>query len=147
MWYKQLYQFILLPPTKAPDSLLSRGGLVVLCGFLCLFLSSGIMLAMGVIFRALLQDNTLGGDRTSTSWIVSIAFCMLNGSGFFGGKLIARIGPRLTAFIGATTAAVGFASSSYVTSVSLLYLTYGLLIGTGCGLVVSHGSRILELHT
>jgi MFS family permease len=122
------------PPPVPPDSFRSRGGVVVLSAFLCLFLGSGFMLAMGVIFKALLLDASLGGDRTSTSWVLSIAFAMLTGSGLFAGKLIALLGPRLTVVLGACIASAGFFSSSFVTRVEVLYVTYGVAIGTGIGL-------------
>ena len=83
------------PLDEPPDKFASMGGLVVLGAGCTLFISAGLQYTCSVVYRALLLDTSLGGDRGGTSWVISISYFMYVGVGLLVGKSMQKLGPRI----------------------------------------------------
>lgn len=64
---------------------------------------------------------------------------------FFGGKMMAKLGPKRLALIGGVIVGLGWALSYFASNIFMLMLTYGVIAGSGVGLAygcpVSLGAR------
>jgi MFS transporter, OFA family, oxalate/formate antiporter len=98
-----------------------------------------IQVALGAVyawsvFRVPLTEN-YGTSVSAVNLTFSIAILSLGCAAFFGGLLMARVGPKLVAILSGVLYGAGIFLASFATeSLTLLYLTYGLLAGVGIGL-------------
>jgi len=98
-----------------------------------------IQVALGAVyawsvFRIPLTEN-YGTSVSSVNLTFSIAILSLGFAAFFGGLLMARVGPKLVAILSGVLYGAGIFLASFATeSLTLLYLTYGFLAGVGIGL-------------
>lgn len=98
-----------------------------------------IQVALGAVyawsvFRIPLTEN-YGTSVSSVNLTFSIAILSLGFAAFFGGLLMARVGPKLVAILSGVLYGAGIFLASFATeSLTLLYLTYGVLAGIGIGL-------------
>jgi OFA family oxalate/formate antiporter-like MFS transporter len=98
-----------------------------------------IQVALGAVyawsvFRVPLTEN-YGTSVSAVNLTFSIAILSLGCAAFFGGLLMARVGPKLVAILSGVLYGAGIFLASFATeSLTLLYLTYGVLAGVGIGL-------------
>ena len=98
-----------------------------------------IQVALGAVyawsvFRVPLTEN-YGTSVSAVNLTFSIAILSLGCAAFFGGLLMARVGPKLVAILSGVLYGAGIFFASFATeSLTLLYLTYGVLAGVGIGL-------------
>jgi OFA family oxalate/formate antiporter-like MFS transporter len=98
-----------------------------------------IQVALGAVyawsvFRVPLTEN-YGTSVSAVNLTFSIAILSLGCAAFFGGLLMARVGPKLVAILSGVLYGAGIFLASFATeSLTILYLTYGLLAGVGIGL-------------
>jgi len=98
-----------------------------------------IQVALGAVyawsvFRVPLTEN-YGTSVSAVNLTFSIAILSLGFAAFFGGLLMARVGPKIVAILSGVLYGAGIFLASFATeSLTLLYLTYGLLAGVGIGL-------------
>jgi OFA family oxalate/formate antiporter-like MFS transporter len=98
-----------------------------------------IQVALGAVyawsvFRVPLTEN-YGTSVSAVNLTFSIAILSLGFAAFFGGLLMARVGPKIVAILSGVLYGAGVFLASFATeSLTLLYLTYGLLAGIGIGL-------------
>jgi OFA family oxalate/formate antiporter-like MFS transporter len=98
-----------------------------------------IQVALGAVyawsvFRVPLTEN-YGTSVSAVNLTFSIAILSLGCAAFFGGLLMARVGPKLVAILSGVLYGAGIFLASFATeSLTLLYLAYGILAGVGIGL-------------
>ena len=98
-----------------------------------------IQVALGAVyawsvFRVPLTEN-YGTSVSAVNLTFSIAILSLGFAAFFGGLLMARVGPKIVAILSGVLYGSGIFLASFADdSLTLLYLTYGLLAGVGIGL-------------
>lgn len=86
------------------------------------------------VFRIPLTEN-YGTSVSSVNLTFSIAILSLGFAAFFGGLLMARVGPKIVAILSGVLYGAGIFLASFAdNSLTVLYLTYGLLAGIGIGL-------------
>ena len=97
-----------------------------------------IQVALGAVyawsvFRVPLTEN-YGTSVSAVNLTFSIAILSLGFAAFFGGLLMARVGPKIVAILSGVLYGSGIFLASFAdNSLTLLYLTYGLLAGVGIG--------------
>jgi OFA family oxalate/formate antiporter-like MFS transporter len=98
-----------------------------------------IQVALGAVyawsvFRIPLTEN-YGTSVSAVNLTFSIAILSLGFAAFFGGLLMARVGPKIVAILSGVLYGAGIFLASFAdNSLTVLYLTYGLLAGIGIGL-------------
>ncbi len=98
-----------------------------------------IQVALGAVyawsvFRIPLTEN-YGTSVSAVNLTFSIAILSLGFAAFFGGLLMARVGPKIVAILSGVLYGSGIFLASFAdNSLTVLYLTYGLLAGIGIGL-------------
>ncbi len=98
-----------------------------------------IQVALGAVyawsvFRVPLTEN-YGTSVSAVNLTFSIAILSLGFAAFFGGLLMARVGPKIVAILSGVLYGSGIFLASFAdNSLTVLYLTYGLLAGVGIGL-------------
>jgi len=116
-------------PSAQPQSSFNYGYVMVVAGFVILLLNVGMLVAIGVFFKPIL--NEFGWTRAITSGPISLSYLVSGVVYIFSGILADRFGPRkvITALV--IIMGVGFMLMSQVSSIWQIYLFYGVLIGTG----------------
>ncbi|PKM62081.1 MAG: MFS transporter [Firmicutes bacterium HGW-Firmicutes-21] len=106
--------------------------------------SIAIQLCLGTayiwsVFQTGIATHLFGGKNASAALTFSLLLAILSLSSGLGGKLQAKIGPRLTVIIGGIILGAGFFSASFASSDYpwLLWLTYGVMGGLGMGFIYS----------
>ncbi len=86
------------------------------------------------VFRVPLTEN-YGTSVSAVNLTFSIAILSLGFAAFFGGLLMARVGPKIVAILSGVLYGSGIFLASFAdNNLTVLYLTYGLLAGIGIGL-------------
>lgn len=106
-------------------------------------LAAGIVIQFcaGVIYMWSVFRNPvsefLGWDKAAASLTSSVMLVAFVAGLFFGGRIMDRIGPKLTCILGTVMMSLGILTSSFVPSTmpELIYLTYGIIGGFGVGTV------------
>lgn len=143
----RLWQVINEPPATAPDAILSlRGGVVIFACLILVVLNNGILYPLGLVFRALLADEDIGGSPAIIAAILAIQYACFNGAGIIAGLAIRKYGPRRTVLAGAVGCVVGFGLSSLAPSAAVLCLTQGVLAGCGASLVSNSATFTIAQH-
>jgi MFS transporter, MCT family, solute carrier family 16 (monocarboxylic acid transporters), member 6 len=110
------------------------GWIVVFASFAVHFAVLGVQYGFGVVYRALLDDASLNGDRSATAWVGSIAIALMLGTGIVTGKLVSLFGARPVVIAGGVLVSSGMLISSSLPGggdLRTLYFTYGVLCGVG----------------
>lgn len=110
------------------------GWVVILASFVSHVITLGVAYSFGVLYRALLADASLGGDRGATALVGSSASAATLAAGVFVSAIVTRYGHRAAAGAGAALVPLGLLLSSVVTDLPSLYFTWGVLLGTGSAL-------------
>lgn len=108
------------------------GWCVVLAAFSVQFFVLGTMNNFGILFTKLLEE--FGESKQATSWVGSITYGLMFGTGPIATSVSERIGCRPVAIIGALVGMVGTLLASFSDSIFKMYLTEGFLFGVGASL-------------
>jgi len=116
-------------PSAQTKASFNYGYVMVVAGFVILLLNVGMLVAIGVFFKPIL--NEFGWTRAITSGPISLSYLVSGVVYIFSGILADRFGPRkvITALV--IIMGLGFLLMSQVSSIWQIYLFYGVLIGTG----------------
>jgi MFS family permease len=117
------------PSTPRSGTSSNYGYVMVVAGFVILLLNVGMLVAIGVFFKPIL--NEFGWTRAITSGPISLSYLVSGIVYIFSGILADRFGPRKVITAHVIIMGVGFMLMSQVSSVWEIYLFYGVLIGSG----------------
>jgi MFS family permease len=121
-------------PADFPDGGL-EAWLVVLGGWLCLFVSFGWINCIGV-FQDYYQEHLLRGYSSSTiSWIPSLELFMMFFGGPFGGKTFDSFGPRGLLAVGSVLHVLGLMMTSLSTQYYQFLLAQGVCSALGASAI------------
>jgi MFS family permease len=113
--------------TKKPK--LFYGYIIVLAGFLIMFVGFGTMYSYGVFFKPLSAE--FGWTRAVTSGAYSLYMFLHGLFAIATGKLNDRFGPRIVVGVCGLCLALGYFLMSRISTLWHLYLVYGVVIAIG----------------
>ena len=119
-------------PTTQKTVTQSKGWLVTIAGT-CALLALGVLYSWSVV-RANIPA-TWGWAESQKTLPYSVAVVVFSIMMLVGGKLLYKIGPRLTVSIGGLLCGLGMIISSFSTSPWVYTVAFGVLLGTGLGFV------------
>ncbi|MDK4717623.1 MFS transporter [Rhizobium sp. CNPSo 4039] len=109
------------------------GWIIVCAVFFIGGTAAGTIYAFPAYFDAI--AHAFGANRAQVSFVFSISEFIWFMSGFAGGFLSDRYGPRLVVFFGSLCMAAGMILAASATSMATLYVAYGAGVGIGGGLM------------
>ena len=127
----RLLRRLVTPFDAPPDG--GWGWVVTAAAFVVHVVVLGLAYSYGVLFRALLADDTMDGsnDRAAVSLVGSISVSVMLGMGVITGSLVHSYGHRRVTLAGGLIMPAALAICSYAPSIWLLYPSYGVLLGAG----------------
>ena len=109
-------------------------------------LTLGSLYSFSVLYKALLEDASLEGNRASAAAVGAAASCTMLACGLVTGALVTRYGHRRVGLAGALLLFLGLLLASLATTIPALLLTFGVLGGAGANLSFSPGIMLIPLH-
>ncbi|MBW2408770.1 MAG: MFS transporter, partial [Deltaproteobacteria bacterium] len=107
------------------------GWYVLAASFVILFITSGMRISIGVVFKPLMGE--FGWDRGLISLAFFINMAVYAFSLIFVGKYYDRYGPRWVIIISNLFISVGFASLAFINTFWQFFLFYGIIAAIGMG--------------
>ncbi len=108
-------------------------------GWIVTFAGTAALLALGVLYSwSVVRANipaTWGWAESQKTLPYSVAVVVFSIMMLVGGKLLYKIGPRLTVSLGGLLCGLGMIISSFSTSPWVYTIAFGILLGTGIGFV------------
>lgn len=104
---------------------------IVVAGFVLMFLGCGMLGTFGVFFEPMMKD--LGWTRAGTAALFSLCMLVAGLVGMVAGRLSDQLGPKVIITACTILLALGYSLMAVVHSAWQFYLFYGVLIGSGMG--------------
>ncbi|KAI9506722.1 hypothetical protein GGI25_005039 [Coemansia spiralis] len=122
--------------------------IIVAAAFCNLTMTMGTLNSFGVYQEYYLNQLYAHKSAVAISWIATlISFCMFIGA-IFTGKIIDKIGFKITCFIGALVCGIALVLASFTHQLWQLILTQGIMLGFGASLIFSPSMSIVaQWHT
>ncbi|XP_006821307.1 monocarboxylate transporter 13-like [Saccoglossus kowalevskii] len=120
------------------------GWFVVIGSNIAIMICAGLPPSMGPVLSIL--SEVFDSNVSDTSWVLSLAICMVNITGPLASALTNKFGTRSVVALGAMLSCIGMIMSSFASSVSYLCISYGFITGIGYGLAFTPSIGILGVY-
>ena len=117
------------PASADSASTFFYGWIILLGGFLILFVDGGVRFSFGVLVKPLASE--FGWDRGAITFAYTLNMLVFGFGQMMAGRLLDRYGPRLLFSISALLASAGLFLTSRTSSIPELYLYYGVVTAVG----------------
>ena len=117
------------PASAGSASTFFYGWIILLGGFLILFVDGGVRFSFGVLVKPLASE--FGWDRGAITFAYTLNMLVFGFGQMMAGRLLDRYGPRLLFSISALVASAGLFLTARTSSIPELYLYYGVITAVG----------------